>query len=109
MALNRDEVRQQPRVEDVPVKFVWFSGPAFDEGQEVHNVEGVEIRVYAPGKTVADLFKYRRKIGIDVAIEALEEGWRNKLFTMDELDHYASVCGVRRVMKPYLQTLTAIS
>lgn len=109
VALNREEVRKRPRVEDIPMKFVWFSGTAFEEGQEVHQVEGVEVRVYNPAKTVADLFKFRNKVGTDIAIEALKEGWRDRLFTMDELDHHADICRVRDVMRPYLQALVASS
>lgn len=109
VALNRDEVRTRPRVEDIPMKFAWFSGAAFEEGQEVHQVEGVQVRVYIPAKTVADLFKFRNKVGTDIAIEALREGWRDRLFTMDELDHYADICRVSDVMRPYLQALVASS
>jgi len=105
MALNREN-RQEPDVSDPPMEFVWFTGAAFEEGQEVHEVEGVDVRVYSVPKTVADLFKYRKKLGIDVALEALHEAWRDRLFTMDELDHYAGVCRVRMVMRPYLQALT---
>lgn len=107
VALNRDEVRTRPRVEGIPMEFVWFSGSAFEEGQEVHDVEGVEVRVYSPAKTVADLFKYRNKIGKSVAIEALQEGWRQRLFTMDEVERYAEVCGVGTVIRPYLESLVA--
>ncbi|MEX2470918.1 MAG: transcriptional regulator, partial [Gemmatimonadota bacterium] len=105
MALNREN-RQEPGVSDPPMEFVWFTGAAFEEGQEVHQVEGVDVRVYSVAKTVADLFKYRKKLGTDVALEALHEAWRDRLFTMDELDRYAGVCRVRTVMRPYLQTLT---
>ncbi len=105
MALNREN-RREPDVSDPPMEFVWFTGPAFEEGQEVHEVEGVEVRVYSIAKTIADLFKYRKKIGIDVALEALHEAWRDRLFTMEELDRYAAVCRVRTVMRPYLQSLT---
>lgn len=107
VALNRDEVRKSPRVEDIPMKFVWFSGAAFEEGQETHQVQGVSVCVYDPAKTVADLFKFRNKVGADIAIEALQEGWRDRLFTMDELDHYADICRVGEVMRPYLQALVA--
>lgn len=107
VALNRDEVRTRPRVEEIPVEFVWFSGAAFEEGQEVHEIEGVEVPVYSPAKTVADLFKYRNKIGKTVAIEALEEGWRGRFFTMDELEYYADVCSVANVISPYLDTLAS--
>lgn len=105
MALNREN-RQEPEVSDPPMEFVWFKGSAFEEGQEVHEVEGVDVRVYSVAKTIADLFKYRKKLGLDVALEALHQAWRDRLFTMDELDHYADVCRVRKVIRPYLQVLT---
>ncbi len=107
MALNRDEIRTRPRVQELPVEFVWFSGAAFKEGQENHEIEGVSVRVYSPAKTVADLFKYRNKMGNDIAIQALREGWRERRFTMDEVEHYADVCGVSNVMKPYLEALVS--
>ena len=65
------------------------------------------MRVYNIAKTVADCFKYRNKIGIDVALEALREAWRARRFSMDELDHYARICRVQRVMQPYLEGLVA--
>jgi hypothetical protein len=65
------------------------------------------VRVYKPAKTVADCFKYRIKFGLDVALEALRECWREKKATMDELNHYAEICRVRNVMRPYLETLVA--
>jgi hypothetical protein len=70
-----------------------------------HRREGRAVRVYCVAKTLADCFKYRNKIGLDVALEALREAWRARKFTMDELDHYAGVCRVRRVMRPYLEAL----
>jgi predicted transcriptional regulator of viral defense system len=72
---------------------------------ERHVVEGVAIRVYSPAKTVADCFKYRNKIGIDVAIEALRETWRHGRATLDELARAAAACRMTRVMTPYLQML----
>ena len=86
---------------------MWFSGAAFEEGQEKHKIEGVNVRVYSPAKTVADLFKYRNKIGKDVTIEGLREGWKERLFTMDQVEHYADVCGVSNVMQPYLEALVS--
>lgn len=106
MALDRANT-WEPEVSEPPMEFVWFSGPAFEEGQEVHEVEGVEVRVYSPAKTVADLFKYRNKIGLNIALEGLREGWRGGRFTMDDLQHYAEVCHVQEVMRPYLQALTS--
>jgi hypothetical protein len=63
--------------------------------------------VGATAKTLADCFKYRNKIGLDVALEALREAWRRRRLTMDELDHYAAICRVQRVMRLYLEALTA--
>ena len=90
---------------DLPVRVLWFSEPAFSEGVERHQVEGIELRIYAVAKTVADCFKYRNKLGLDVALEALREGWRAKRFTMDDLWHYAQVCRVAKVIRPYLEML----
>lgn len=80
----------------IPVRIVRFSGKALTAGVESHSIEGVTIKVYNPAKTVADCFKYRNKIGLDVAIEALRDCWRNKRATMDELGQYAKVCRVSR-------------
>jgi predicted transcriptional regulator of viral defense system len=106
IALDRSKNRKPPRVRGMPVEFVWFSGAAFTDGQEEHHIDGAKIRVYSPAKTVADLFKYRGKIGIDVAVEALREGLRERRFTPAEVERFAQVCRVSAVMKPYLQALT---
>lgn len=105
VALNRDDTRTAPSSPSVSTKFVWFSGPAFSEGQEVHLVEGVEVKVYSPAKTIADLFKYRNKIGLDVALASLREGWSDKRFTIDELMHFAEICRVEKVLEPHLRGL----
>jgi len=94
-----------PRLDYPPLRIVRFSGAALIEGLEEHVVDGVTVRVTSVAKTVADCFKYRNKIGLDVALEALREAWRAQRFTMDDLDHYAGICRVRRVMKPYLEAL----
>jgi predicted transcriptional regulator of viral defense system len=90
---------------ELSVRVLWFSEAAFREGVERHEVEGVELPVYSVAKTVADCFKYRNKLGLDVALEALREGWREKRLTMDELWRYAKVCRVAEVIRPYLETL----
>jgi hypothetical protein len=66
----------------------------------------VPVRIYGSAKTIADCFKYRNKIGLDVAIEALRDCWGRRLCTMDDLLEYARVCRVGRVMRPYLESLT---
>lgn len=89
------------------IRYVRFSEKAFTSGIEIKTVDHFKIRVYSPAKTVADCFKYRNKIGMDVALEALREGWREKRFTMDELWKYAEICRVSNVMRPYLESMTS--
>jgi len=94
-----------PRLEYPPLRIVRFSGAALTEGVEVHEIEGVTVRITAVAKTVADCFKYRNKIGLDVALEALHEAWRANRVQMDELWHYARICRVSNVMRPYMESL----
>jgi predicted transcriptional regulator of viral defense system len=101
-----DVKARRPRVDHPPLRIVRFSGDALREGIEVRRIEGTQVRVYGPAKTVADCFKYRNKIGLDVALEALREGWRARRFTMDELWRFAKTCRVANVMRPYLEGLT---
>jgi hypothetical protein len=86
---------------------VRFSGRAFTEAVEIHRLEGESIRVYGVAKTLADLFKYRNKVGLDVALEALREAWRGKRFKMQELDRAARICRVERVMRPYVEAVVS--
>ncbi len=101
--MRRD--RKAPPTQGPPVRFVYCTGSAFFHGMETHAIEGVTVQVYAPAKTVADCFKYRNKIGMDVAVEALREGWRAGRFTMDELWAAAKACRVQGVIQPYLEML----
>ncbi len=96
---------RRPALSYPPLRIVRFSGAAFTEGVETHEVEGQELRVYGPAKTVADCFKYRNKVGLEVALEALRDGWRERRFTVDELDRYAEICRVSSVMRPYVESL----
>jgi predicted transcriptional regulator of viral defense system len=100
-----DVKARAPKEEIIPLRIVRFSGKALTAGVETHSIEGVTVRVYNPAKTVADCFKYRNKIGLDVAIEALRDCWRKKLATSDQIWHYAKVCRVSRVIRPYLESL----
>lgn len=95
----------KPQIEDIAIRYHWFSGPAFTEGVETHPVEGIDVKVYNPAKTVADCFKYRNKIGLDVAIEALRDGLHQRKFTVDELWHYAKVCRVQNIIMPYAEAI----
>lgn len=96
---------RSPRVLYPRLRVVRFSGAAFHEGIEQHVVEGVEIRVYSAAKTVADCFKYRNKIGIDVAVEALRDFSRTHRGGATELARFARICRVARVMQPYLDAI----
>jgi predicted transcriptional regulator of viral defense system len=94
-----------PKSETVPLRIHYFSGAAFTEGVEEHKISGVTVRVYSVAKTVADCFKFRNKIGLDVALEALRECRRERRATADEIWRYAEVCRVKNVMRPYLEAL----
>ena len=103
LAIDRKAWR--PEIKYPPVRFVTMSGEALSSGIEKHSIDGVPVQVFNPAKTVADCFKYRNKIGLDVALEALREGWAARKFTMDELYKYANICRVKNVMQPYLESL----
>jgi predicted transcriptional regulator of viral defense system len=100
-----DGKARSPKENIIPLRILRFSGKALTAGVETHSIEGVKVKVYNPAKTVADCFKYRNKIGLDVAIEALRDCWRKKRATTDQLWHYAKVCRVARVMRPYLESV----
>lgn len=94
-----------PQVEEPKLRIVRFTGAAMTTGIEKTNIEGVNVRVYNVAKTVADCFKYRNKIGMDVALETLRDAWRQKRCTMDALWRYAKINRVANVMRPYLEML----
>lgn len=92
-------------MDDISLNVIRYSDATFKKGVETHSIHGVPVKVYNVPKTVADCFKYRNKIGLDVAIEALQECWRLKKGTMDELWKYAKICRVSLIMKPYMEML----
>lgn len=94
---------EPPRLDYPPLRIFWFSGPAFEEGIERHEVDGIPMKVYNPEKTLADCFKYRNKIGLDVVLEALKFYRQRKRFRADDLMRYARICRVEKVMRPYLE------
>lgn len=101
MALDRRAAR--PRMDYPPLHIVRFSGKALTEGVEAQSIEGVRVQVYNPAKAVVDCFKYRNKIGLDVALEALRDCRERKKCSNDDLWVYAKVCRVANVMRPYLE------
>ena len=100
-----DDKAWRPKVDNPRLHVVRFSGEALASGIEDHIIEKVHVWVYGPAKTVADCFKYRNKIGLDVALEALRDCWRHRRATMDEMWKYAKVCRVANVMRPYLESI----
>ena len=104
MAIDRRARR--PALRYPPLRIVRYTGKALTAGVQRHLIEGRPANIYNVAKTLADCFKYRNKIGLDVALEALREAWRARRFTMDALDRYATICRVQRVMRPYLEALT---
>lgn len=95
----------RPKSSTVSLRLVHFSGESLKAGIEIRRIGGEKIKVYSVAKTIADCFKFRNKIGLDVALEALREAREKSLFTMDELWHYAKICRVNNVMRPYLEAL----
>ena len=97
---------QVPKVDGVPLRVFWFPDSPFEAGVETVTVDRVPIKIYSPEKTIADCFKYRNKIGIDVAVEALRN-YRERLrkLPVNKLMEYARICRVERVMRPYLEAV----
>jgi predicted transcriptional regulator of viral defense system len=96
---------EPPRLKQPPVRIFWFAGPAFAQGIETHKVDNISVRIYSPEKTLADCFKYRNKIGLDVAVEALRLYRSKRRPRVGELMHYARICRVEKIIRPYLEAL----
>ena len=95
-----------PKMDYPALRIVRFSGAALTDGVEQYAIDGVPVRVTNEARTVADCFKFRNKIGLDVALEALQEAWRTKRASMDELWRHATLCRVANVMRPYMESLS---
>jgi predicted transcriptional regulator of viral defense system len=97
---------QVPKVDGIPIRVFWFAERAFGAGIEVIIVDRVPVRIYSPEKTIADCFKYRHKIGIDVAVEALRT-YREKVrsLPLNKLLEYARICRIEKIMRPYLEAV----
>ena len=94
-----------PRIDYPPLKMVQFSGESYGEGIETHVRDQVSMRIYSAAKTVADCFKHRNKIGLDVALEALKDARAQGKASADDLWRYAKVCRVANVIRPYMEAL----
>lgn len=97
---------EKPRINYPPVQVYWFSGDAFDKGVGSHTIDGRQVRVYSAEKSIADAFKYRNKIGMDLALEALRTWRSGRRSNTELLVEYARICRVERVLRPYLEAMT---
>lgn len=95
----------EPYLEFPPIKTYRFSGEAFTAGIEIHQLDGVRMRVYSPEKTLADCFKFRQKIGLETVVEAVRFYRERKRIAVDEIMRYAVICRVQTIIRPYLQAI----
>ena len=96
---------EKPRLNHPPIKIYRFSGQAFTDGVERHELDGVSVRIYNMEKTLADCFKFRNKIGLDTAVEAVRFYRERRRVNVDALMHFAKICRVENVMRPYLEAI----
>lgn len=94
-----------PRLSSPPLRIVRVASDLFDLGLEEHRVDGQIVRVTGLARTVVDCFRFRSKVGLDVALEALAEAWRAKRVNVDDLSRIAAALRVQRVMQPYLEAI----
>ena len=105
--IGLDRKARKPRIDDLPVRIVRFSGAMLRYGVETRVVQGVHVRITSPARTVVDCFRYRNKIGLDVALEALRDAVGQKRAIVDEIVRAAQVCRIYSVMRPYLEATLA--
>lgn len=96
---------REPRIEHPPIRTYRFTGESFTQGVETHEIDGVDVRIYSPEKTLADCFKFRNRIGLDTAVEALRSYRERGSIKVDDLMRYASICRVKRILQPYLEAI----
>ena len=103
MAISRQTF--YPKLKHPPIRFFRFSENAFSAGIEIHVMNGVNVKIYSAEKTIADCFKYRNKLGLDVVLEALKLWRKNKNAQIDKLMEYANICRVHNIIKPYVEAI----
>jgi predicted transcriptional regulator of viral defense system len=103
LALESGSTR--PRLAFPPIRVFWFSGAAWSQGEEQHELDGTPVRIYGPEKSIADAFKFRHRLGTDLALEALKAYRTHSGFDVNKLLHYARICRVEQVISPYLEAL----
>lgn len=96
---------EEPRLDHPPIKTFRFTGEAFTEGVEAHELDGVSVRIYSPEKTLADCFKFRNQVGLDTAMEAVRFYRERRIIKVDDLMRYAGICRVKKIIRPYLEAI----
>jgi predicted transcriptional regulator of viral defense system len=96
---------EEPRLDYPPIRTYRFTGEAFTAGVDTHELDGVNVRIYSPEKTLADCFKFRNKVGLDTVIEAIRFYRERRKIKVDDLMHYATVCRVNKIIRPYLEAI----
>lgn len=96
---------EEPRLDHPPIKTYRFSGDAYTQGVETHELDGVAVRVYSPEKTLADCFKFRNKVGLDTTMEAVRFYRKRNGVKVDEIMRYAEICRVKKIIRPYLEAI----
>jgi len=96
---------EEPRLDHPPIKTYRFTGEAFTEGVEAHELDGVSVRIYSPEKTLADCFKFRNQVGLDTVMEAVRFYRERRSIKVDDLMRYAGICRVKKIIRPYLEAI----
>ena len=102
-----DRKARKPKIEDLPARIVRFSGPMLTYAVETQTIQGIQVRVTSPARTIVDCFRYRKRIGLDVALEALREGLRSKQATVEKIRRAAEICRIQTVIRPYLESMAS--
>jgi len=96
---------EEPRLDHPPIRTYRFTGEAFTEGVEAHELDGVSVHIYSPEKTLADCFKFRNQVGLDTVIEAVRFYRERRSIQVDDLMRYAGICRVKKIIRPYLEAI----
>ena len=96
---------EEPRLDHPPIKTYRFTGEAFTEGVEAHELDGVSVRIYSPEKTLADCFKFRNQVGLDTVMEAVRFYRERRSIKVNDLMRYAGICRVKKIIRPYLEAI----
>ena len=96
---------EKPRISNPPIRVFWLTGNAYSEGIDVHTIDGISVKIYSVEKTIADCFKYRNKLGLDVALEALKDFRKKGELNLANLIYYSKICRVENIIRPYLEAL----